>query len=222
MTPSNLEDVQRRLAEGQFTHVIGADECGYGSWAGSLYVCAAAVPVGWTIPKLNDSKKLTPAKREEIFYWLKANAKLRFEVVTADVEEINREGLGDSLKRCYIDALTKLQGEYPSALTIVDGEVQLPKLDYLHFPKADALVPAVMAASVYGKVLRDRYMVSLAAQHPGYGLGDHMGYGTLAHEKSLKEKGMSPVHRNYTPMERILTGKRGKKVVGFGDDVEWI
>ncbi len=217
---TTLADYVKKLETGSYSHVIGADECGYGCWAGSLYVCAAAVTPGWHHSKLDDSKKLNAAKREEAFYWLKANPAIRFEIATATVEEINRDGLGVALKRCYRDVLTKLQGEFPEALVVIDGEVQVPDLEYLHFPKADGLVPAVMAASIYGKVLRDRYMVELAAKYPGYGLGDHMGYGTPAHEKALKEKGMTPEHRNYTPMTRILTGKRGKKVVEFDDNVE--
>lgn len=180
--------------------------------------------MGWTLSKVNDSKKLTPAKREEAFYFLKLSKVLRFEVATATVKEIDDEGLGVALKRCYFEALSKLLEEFPAALIVVDGEVRVPGIEHLCFPQADGLVPAVSAASIYGKVLRDRLMVSLAPDYPGYGLGDHMGYGTAGHEKALKEKGMTPLHRNYTPMERILTGKRESrrtKFTGFDDDVEW-
>lgn len=202
--------------------MIGADECGAGAWAGPLYVCGCAAPVTWaTPPKLNDSKKLDAAKREEVFYYLKANLNLRFEVATADVEEIDRDGLSKALKRCFEDVLKKLLAAVPGALVVVDGEVQLTGLRYLHFPRADGEVPAVMAASIYGKVLHDRAMVKLGQQYPGYGLGDHMGYGTNKHEDALRVKGKSPAHRKYTPMERILTGKRGQKVVDFDDDVEF-
>lgn len=216
------EEYDRRLASGAYKFTLGADESGFGSWAGPLFVCACAAPVDWKPPRaLNDSKKLTSEKREEVFYFLKIDQSLRFEVATADVDEIDRDGLGKALRRCFTEAISKLLPFTPEALVVVDGEVQLTGLNYLHFPRADGQVPAVMAASVYGKVLHDRAMVKLAQQYPGYGLGDHMGYGTKQHENALRIKGKSPVHRKYTPMERILTGKRGRKIVDFDDDVDF-
>lgn len=218
---SSSDEYNRRIASGAYKFVLGADEMGYGSWAGPLYVCAAVVPVDWRMRGINDSKKLTLEKREELFYWLRTNAKLKFEVATADVAEIDENGLGAALKRCYLESIGKLQKLFPDALVVVDGEVQLKELKYIHFPRADGAVPAVMAASVYGKVLRDRVMADLGKKYPGYGLGDHAGYGTEEHEAALRKKGMSEVHRKYTPMDRIREGKRGKnKPVAFDDDVE--
>lgn len=216
------DEYDAKLKAGRHSHIIGADECGYGAWAGPLVVCACAAPVKWVTPKgLNDSKKVNAAKREAVAYDLKRDANLRFHVATADVEEIDRNGLGKTLKRCFTEVLAKLRSEFPEALVVVDGEVQLTGLSYLHFPRADGIVPAVMAASIYGKVLHDAEMIRLGRAHPGYGLGDHMGYGTEKHEDALRVKGKSPVHRKYTPMERILTGKRGQKIVDFDDDVEF-
>ncbi len=215
------EQYDAALKSGQHTYIIGADECGYGAWAGPLFVCACAARTDWLPTRgLNDSKKLTPAKREDLFYRLKSTG-LRFEVATAEVAEIDRDGLGKALKRCFLDVLGKLTKEFPDALVIVDGEVQLTGLSYLHFPRADGIVPAVMAASVYGKVRHDAEMIRLGREFPGYGLGDHNGYGSEQHEEALRKKGMSPAHRKYTPMERIMTGKRGQKVVDFDDDVEF-
>lgn len=220
-TPPHLEAYRAAVAASGSDYVIGADECGFGSWAGPLYVCAAAVPVGWSFKGIDDSKKLkTAAKREEMFYWLRSNPKLKFEIATADVEEIDRDGLGKALKRCYLEVLAKFRLMYPAAHVVVDGEVQLEGVRYQHFPRADGHIQAVSAASIYGKVLHDRQMVQLASKYPGYGFGDHMGYGSAAHEDALRMKGMSPIHRKYTPMERIMTGKRGNKIVDFDDDVE--
>lgn len=211
------------LATGSHTHIIGADECGYGAWAGPLMVCAAVVPKGWKMSGLNDSKKLkTVAKREDVFYDLGQQPLIRFATAQAEVPEINEFGLGAALKRCYLEAIGTLRKTFPEALVVIDGEVQVSGLEYLHFPRADEEVPAVMAASVFGKVTRDRQMVKLASVYPGYGVGDHFGYGTEQHEAALKKKGMSPIHRHYTPMDRILSGKRGRKgPVGFEDDVEF-
>lgn len=211
------------LKSSAFTHVIGADEVGFGAYAGPVLVCACVAPVGWTMSILNDSKSLTKAsKREDAAYWIQKEKGVQFATTQAEVEEIDASGLGVALKRCYLDAIRKLLVDFPDALVVIDGEVRVPELSNHHFPRADGEVPTVMAASIVGKVTRDRQMVKLAASYPGYGLGDHMGYGTPAHEAALKAKGMSPIHRKYTPMERILTGKRGRKApVVFEEDVDF-
>lgn len=204
MDPSNLgkQEFLEALATGPETHVIGADEVGYGSWAGALMVCAVAVPKGWHHYGLNDSKKLKEAKREELFFHLQ---RLPHVIARADVHEIDEKGLGECLHRCFVTALTEMKVRAPNALVVVDGEVDLPGITHYRFPRADGDVPAVMAASVLAKVTRDREMAKLAALYPGYGLGDHKGYGTPEHERQIKSKGcISPIHRECTPVGRIL------------------
>lgn len=205
-TLKHLEAYKTAVAESKSAYVIGSDECGTGSWAGPLYVCAAAVPVDWKFPGVADSKKLTQAKREEIYYWLRSNLKLRFQVATAEVEEIDRLGLGKALKRCYIEALQKLRKEFPTAHIVVDGEVQLEGIKYQHFPRADGHIQAVSAASIYAKVLRDRAMIELGKKYPGYGIADSMGYGTPKHREAVNRLGPCPIHRiSYGPFAKYNT-----------------
>jgi ribonuclease HII len=185
-----LEAVQ----SGKYTFTVGADECGFGSWAGPLYVCAVAVPINWKpIAGLNDSKKLRPAKREELYYFLRD--RISHVCTQAEASEIDRDGVGTALRRCFTESVNTLLTKFPNALVVLDGEVQLPNIDHLHFPKADGLVPAVMAASVIGKVTHDRQMIALAAKYPGYGFGKHAGYGTKDHLAAIKAKGLTPEHR---------------------------
>ena len=183
--------------------IIGADECGYGSWAGPLVVCAVAVPVNWTPPNgLNDSKKLRKAKHEELFYILKTSVTYLAEMAHSD--EIDRDGVIPALKRCYRTVVQGLRERYPDSFIILDGEVSIPEVPHISFPRADGEVPAVMAASVIGKYLHDRYMLTMAEKYQGYGFADSCGYGTPQHVQALRKLGPCPIHRrSYLPIAKI-------------------
>lgn len=197
---SDRQEYLKLLQEGSFTHIIGADEVGYGAWAGPLLVCAAIVPRDWKPPQgLNDSKKLKPAMREELFSIMRNRVPYVCRMVMP--EDIDREGVIVGLRRCFLGALEEAKEKYPSSLIVVDGLVKIPFQPYLHFPRADGEVPAVMAASVIAKVIRDLYMQKLAEKYPGYGFGDHMGYGTPQHKAAIDKKGLCPMHRrSYVPI----------------------
>ena len=185
--------------------ILGADECGYGSWAGPLIVCAVAVRHDWRPPKgLNDSKKLRPNRREELFEWMKS--RVPYAISMAQSEEIDRQGVVLSLRRCYREVVQSILAKFPESLIVLDGEVRLPGVDHLHFPKADGIVPAVMAASVIGKVLHDRYMWQLAEKYPGYHLHKNQGYGTKDHREAIKKLGTTPIHRiTYIKLDKLRT-----------------
>jgi ribonuclease HII len=205
----HLDDREQYLSEltsGKYTHIIGADECALGSWAGPLFVCAVAVPIGWKpIAGLDDSKKVRPAKRNELYYFLKD--RVDFSCVSADSKEIDQTGIGQALRRCFIHTVSAMSTKFPNSLIVLDGEVKLPGIDHLHFPKADGEVPAVMAASIIGKVLHDRQMVELGKLYPGYNFGKNSGYGTPDHQAALKAKGPSPIHRaSYAPIQKLKMG----------------
>lgn len=202
-----VEKYQEALSSGKYTHVVGADEVGYGAFAGPLLVCAAAVSVKWVPPKgLNDSKKVRPAKREELFDLNRD--RVPYFCTMAEAEEIDRDGVIKALKRCYLESLQAVLARYPKSLVVLDGEVKIPEVEHLNFPRADGLVPAVMVASVFAKVVRDRLMVELAKHHPGYGFGNHMGYGTPEHQAAITKLGLCPIHRrSYVPGERLKTAE---------------
>jgi ribonuclease HII len=185
--------------------ILGADECGLGSWAGPLVVCAAVVKHDWRPPKdLNDSKKVRPKKREELFGWLKS--RVPYAIAMAHSDEIDRHGIMLALRRCYREVVQSILAQYPDSLVVLDGEIKLPGVDHLHFPKADGIVPAVMAASIIGKVLHDQYMWQLAEKHPGYNWHKNMGYGTKDHREAIAKLGMTPLHRvTYVKTEKLRT-----------------
>lgn len=182
--------------------VIGADECGTGAYAGDVFVCAARVPVDWKAPPgLADSKKVkTVAKRELLFDLLRPVTR---SVQRASPKELDAQGLTSTLRTLFKKAVLDLL--VPHSIVILDGKIILEDLEYTPLIHADALVPAVSAASVIGKVLRDRHMTEMAKLHPGYNFGKHFGYGSEEHETALKSKGPSPIHRmSYGPMRASL------------------
>lgn len=187
--------------------IVGADECGYGSWAGPLVTCAVAVPNNWRPPfGLNDSKKVGSKKREQLFEILRH--KIPYACEMAQSDEIDRVGVVLALRRCFRACIEDVLARAPGALIVIDGEVRIPGMDHLRFPKADGIVPAVMAASVIGKVLHDRYMWLMAEKYPGYSFHKHQGYGTKEHREALERLGACPIHRqSYLPLQKLKTAE---------------
>jgi ribonuclease HII len=187
--------------------ILGADECGLGSWAGPLVTCAVAVPRDWRPPfGLNDSKKLGPKKREQLFEILRNRIPYACEMAQSD--EIDRVGITLALRRCFRSCIENVLARAPEALIVIDGEVRIPGMDHLRFPKADGIVPAVMAASVIGKVLHDRYMWLMAEKFPGYNFHKNQGYGTKDHQAGLEKLGSCPIHRqSYLPLQKLKTAE---------------
>lgn len=183
------------------TMVLGADECGFGSYAGPLVVCAVAVPTHWEPPVgLNDSKKLSKLKHKHFYTTLVDTLKVPYKVEMAQAEEIDRVGVAVALRRCYQAVVSELQRSYPQALVIIDGQNQMLASPHIALPKADGLINAVMAASVIGKYLHDQHMLELDTKYPGYGFATNVGYGTAKHEQAIRELGISPAHRkSYIP-----------------------
>jgi ribonuclease HII len=182
--------------------VAGVDEAGRGPWAGP--VVAAAVIIGaQAVPDgINDSKKLTPAKRNALFDRIIASC--RCGIGSASVEEIDAlnilQATGLAMRRA-IEALpvapthALVDGNRPPALpcavtTLVGG---------------DALSLSIAAASILAKVTRDRLMSELARDFPGYGWERNAGYGTAAHQKGLATLGVTLHHRrSFAPIKALL------------------
>jgi len=214
------EKVLGEIAKHPHKYVLGADECGYGSWAGPLVVCAVAVPWGWRPPHgLNDSKKVRANKREELFEWMKS--KIPYAIAMAQSDEIDRQGVTLCLRRCYQEAINSVLAKFPDSLIVIDGEVKISGIDHLHFPKADGIVPAVMAASVIGKVLHDRYMWQLAEKHPEYNWHKNMGYGSKDHRDAIKRLGTTPFHRiTYIKTEKLRTAEEMRAAEDVGMSID--
>jgi len=186
-------DVYSRLLKGAgFALVAGADEAGRGACAGPLV--AAAVILGDVVPDgLDDSKKLTPRRREALYDEIMACATA---VACVRVEASDCDRLG--LQRANLGALREAVEQLAPApdFAITDG-FGVPGLacPSLGMWKGDQMVACVSAASVIAKVTRDRIMVGLAARYEGYGFEAHKGYDTPAHQQALERLGPCPQHR---------------------------
>lgn len=181
----------------------GVDEAGRGPWAGPVYAAAVILDPTRPISGLADSKKLSAAKREQLFAVIKENA-LSWAIATASVEEI--------------DTLNILQASLLAMKRAVENLAVQPKMilvDGLHCPrvamparaivKGDSKEPAISAASILAKVARDQAMHALHQQYPQYGFDAHKGYGTAMHQAALAAHGVSPVHRkSYAPIKKLL------------------
>lgn len=191
--------------------ILGIDEVGRGPWAGPLVVGACLLPE--PIEGLNDSKKLTAKKREELANIIREKAIFGLGWIPA--EELDQLGLTESLCKAAREAVSQITGDFDEV--IIDGTMNfLRGTEYENIaqflPKADQLVPEVSAASIIAKVSRDHYMYELAAKYPGYGFEKHVGYGTAAHKAAIEELGLCPEHRrSFRPIAEFAKKEKPKK-----------
>ena len=173
--------------------LCGVDEAGRGPLAGPVCAAAVMLPRGLDIPGLNDSKKLTEKKREELYGIICAGA-VCYGVAFAGVEEIERLNILNATFLAMNRAIAQLS--VPPQLALIDGNrdsgIETPSRCIV---KGDALCADIAAASVLAKVTRDRYMTVLASEYPQYGFEKHKGYGTKQHYAAIREFGPSPAHR---------------------------
>ena len=169
------------------------DEAGRGPLAGPVYAAAVILPRGLVIPGLNDSKKLTEKRREELFNVICGQAEA-YSIAFATVEEIEEKNILGATMLAMNRAIAGL-GKKPD-LALIDGNrsagIQFPSRCVV---KGDARCADIAAASILAKVSRDRVMLELAKEYPQYPFEQHKGYGTALHYAALREFGPSPVHR---------------------------
>lgn len=178
--------------------VIGSDEVGRGALAGPLVVGAVFGPADWWIEGLNDSKKLSEAKRRKLtraIYACERAGQIRTAICYVQNSEIDTFGVETAQRVAHCRACEVANDPRKGrTLQIVDGSMHMPG-DELCIPKADSFVPHVMAASIIAKVERDDYMTDLAGTVSAYGFERNSGYGTAEHLQAIEKFGISDVHR---------------------------
>lgn len=179
--------------------LAGCDEVGRGPLAGDVVAAAVILDPENPILGLDDSKKLTEKKREQLFDEIKIKAK-SWCIARASVAEIDRINI---LQASLLAMTRAVQGLHiQPEHVLVDGN-KLPKWKYAAeaVVKGDSRVAAISAASILAKVVRDREMVEFDKQYPGYGFADHKGYPTKVHMDALDRLGITPIHRtSYAPV----------------------
>lgn len=193
-----LEFDRSRLASGM---IAGVDEAGRGPLAGPVTAAAVVLPEDAVIDGLNDSKKLSEKRREELFDVIRDKA-LAYAVYSVDekrIDEINILQATFEAMRGAVGALDVIPD-----LVLVDGNrspgLELPCETVV---KGDSKSMSIAAASILAKVTRDRYMRRMAEIYPGYGFEKHKGYGTKAHYEAIERLGICDIHRR-TFLKNIL------------------
>lgn len=183
--------------------VAGVDEVGRGPLAGPVVAAAVILDPDQPVFGLADSKTLSASKREKLAAEIMQKA-LAFAIARAEVHEIDDLNILQAsllaMRRCVLALRIR------PVLVLVDG-LHCPRIDIpvQAVIKGDSKVPAISAASIIAKVSRDREMVELDQQYPGYGLAVHKGYPTRAHIRALEQLGVSPVHRcSFAPVRNLL------------------
>ncbi|WP_444943815.1 ribonuclease HII [Microbulbifer sp. ZKSA006] len=185
--------------------IAGVDEVGRGPLAGDVVAAAVILDPKKSIVGLADSKKLTEKKREQLFDEICERA-LSYSIARATVAEIDQLNILQASLLAMHRAVAQLSVQ--PEFVLVDGNKK-PNWDYPcdTVVKGDGRVAAIGAASILAKVTRDREMVALDSEHPGYGLAGHKGYPTKAHMEALQVQGPSPIHRtSFAPVRRLLEG----------------
>ncbi|WP_212629756.1 ribonuclease HII [Pseudomonas sp. KB-10] len=183
--------------------VAGVDEVGRGPLCGAVVTAAVILDPMRPIIGLNDSKKLTEARREVLFDEIREKA-LAWCIARAEVEEIDRLNILHATMLAMQRAVEGLS--VTPKLALIDGN-RCPRLAVPSAPvvKGDSRVPAIAAASILAKVSRDREMLEMDRRYPGYGIAGHKGYPTPVHLEALQRLGPTPIHRrSFAPVRALL------------------
>lgn len=189
----DLWELEQEIAAEGYSLLCGVDEAGRGPLAGPVYAAAVMLPRGLELKGLNDSKKLSEKRREELYDEIISSA-VSYGIAFATVEEIEERNILGATFLAMNRALAQLKPQ--PELALIDGNrnsgISLPSRCIV---KGDGRCADIAAASILAKVSRDRVMLRLAREYPEYHFEQHKGYGTKLHYEALRQYGPSPVHR---------------------------
>ncbi len=189
----DLWEIERSCRARGITMVCGADEAGAGPLAGAVYAAAVILPPELEIKGLNDSKKLSEKRREQLFPVIQEKA-VAWAVAWVDEKEIDEINILNARLLAMKRAIEQLSPAAEYAL--IDGNrdagITIPHETVV---KGDSRSASIAAASILAKVSRDRYMVEMAQQYPQYEFEHHKGYPTKRHYELLRQYGPCPIHR---------------------------
>jgi len=198
-----MKVIEAKLHEKGYRFVAGVDEVGRGPLAGPVVTAAVVLPEDFDVLGVDDSKKLSEKRREELFGLImeKAVAVGIGMCTHEEIDEINilqatKKAMYKAIAECEKD-LKKRVGEDAKVDCVLIDAVTLEDLDKPQKAviKGDAKVLAIAASSIIAKVTRDTMMVDYADEYPWYGFEKNKGYGTAAHYEGLREHGTCPIHR---------------------------
>ena len=193
---ASLNYEEQLYAQG-FVQIGGIDEAGRGPLAGPVAACVVIMPKGIMIPGVNDSKKLSSKRREELAHIIKETA-VTYALGWADAALIDEINILQATYAAMSRALENLKMK-PDAL-LIDGLqgkwLPDPDIPCIFLKGGDSASHSIAAASIVAKVARDAYMLDWHEKYPYYGFDTHKGYGTAKHVEAIRIHGVCPLHRH--------------------------
>lgn len=185
-------DYEKRLWEQGYGHIAGVDEVGRGCLFGDVVAAAVILPEGLIIEEINDSKKLSAKKREQLYEVIISEA-LAIGIGIIDAATIDRVNIKQASRLAMKKAVNGLK-VLPDYL-LVDAEKIELDMEQIAVIHGDALSQSIAAASIVAKVTRDRMCLHWDRDYPEYGIAIHKGYATKSHRECIVKYGPSPLHR---------------------------
>ena len=208
-------EYERALYKQGFDLIAGVDEVGRGPLYGPVVVAAVILPKNFYIDGLDDSKKLTPKKRDKLYDIILENA-VDVSISEVSSQEIDKINILNATKKAMYNAIRDLK-TIPNHVLIDAVNLEDLKISSTSIIKGDAKSASIAAASIVAKVYRDRMLIEEEKKYPGYGFDKHKGYGTKLHIEKIKELGVLENHRkSFEPIKSMLNGseeieKRNKR-----------
>lgn len=197
-----MKEIENSLYNEGYKLIAGVDEAGRGPLAGPVCAAAVILPEDLVIEGINDSKKLTEKKREQLFDVIIDSA-IAYSIEFASPDVIDEINIKQATSFAMHNAVKNL--DVSADFVIIDGNDKIPyDIPYRYIVKGDAKSQTIAAASILAKVSRDRLMVELDKEYPEYGFAKHKGYGTKVHCEAIQKYGVLPVHRKSFMTAKVL------------------
>lgn len=200
----NLYQYEEQLEDLGIKYIAGVDEVGRGPLAGPVVVAAVILPLNLRIKGINDSKKLSLKKRNEL-YKIILNEALAVNVSFIDERVIDEINIYEATKKGMLEAISglKIKPEHVLIDAMPLRELAIAHTSIIH---GDALSASIGAASIIAKITRDEYMDKMDIKYPNYGFKHHKGYCTKEHLEALEKYGPCEIHRkSFAPVKKFYT-----------------
>lgn len=190
---NKMMEYENALYDKGYDMIAGIDEAGRGPLAGPVVACAVVLKKGEYIEGLNDSKKISPKKREKLYDEIIEKC-LSYSLGIVDNEVIDKINILEATRLAMKEAIEGL--EIKPDYLLIDAETHVKTdIPLKGIIKGDSLSVSIAAASIIAKVTRDRMLVEFDKQYPEYEFSKHKGYGTALHIQKIGELGLTPIHR---------------------------
>ena len=197
-------DFEEQFYNEKIKVIVGVDEAGRGPLCGPVVAAACILPRTYINEKINDSKKLSEKKREQLYDEIINNA-LSYGVGIVDSKRIDEINIYEATKEAMHLAISQLKIDYDLILTDA-MKLKDEKVDVIDIIKGDAKCQCIAAASIIAKVTKDKILFDMDQKHPEYGFKSHKGYGTKKHVEAIKEHGIIDgfYRETYEPIKSLL------------------